>query len=108
MLAESIGSIKLALRPIKDNSITNTNGITRDELYVETSNNEVSKKNDTASSTKSDKKYETYTVKHGDTLKNISIKFYGDKEKYTVIKDANNIQDENIIVTGEVLKIPIL
>ena len=40
---------------------------------------------------------QTYTVKHGDTLKSISREFYGDENKYTIIKEANNIQNENLI-----------
>lgn len=105
VLAESIGSIKLVLRPLKDNSITNTDGVTRDELNVETTGSVTDSKKD--DSTVSSAKYKSYTVARGDTLKSISVKFYGIKEKYTVIKEANNIQDENLIVTGEVLKIPV-
>jgi pilus assembly protein CpaB len=47
-------------------------------------------------------------VQPGDTLKKISTQFYGDESKYNLIKDANNIKDENLILAGEVIKIPIL
>ena len=45
--------------------------------------------------------------KKGDTLKNISLAFYGDESKYPIIRDANNLQDEDMILIGEIIKIPI-
>jgi nucleoid-associated protein YgaU len=34
---------------------------------------------------------ETYTVKSGDTLRGIALKFYGDTSQYKVVADENNI-----------------
>jgi serine/threonine protein phosphatase PrpC/LysM repeat protein len=48
----------------------------------------------------------TYTVKSGDNLYKISQKYYGDPEKYTLIMNANNIEDANLIHVGQVLVIP--
>lgn len=104
VLAESTGSIKLALRPVKDGSSSTPKGITAQELTINTDNTDVN----TNSTSTQDSKYTNYTVKKGDTLKRISQAFYGDPGKYGVIKEANNIVDENLIVTGEVIKIPVL
>lgn len=115
VLAESIGSIKLALRPLKDDNTTQTNGTTFEELSVNVnSNNGIASNQETNSSNISNsssasndnENYTSYTVKRGDTLKKISIEFYGDENKYTIIKEANNIQDENLILNGEIIKIP--
>lgn len=94
VLAESIGTIKLALRPVQDSNTVQTNGTT----WEESSSNQTS----------DSQKYFSYTVKEGDTLKIISKEFYGDESKYPVLKEANNITDENMIITGEVIKVPIL
>lgn len=48
----------------------------------------------------------TYTVQSGDNLYKISKKYYGDPEKYTLIMNANNIEDANLIHVGQVLVIP--
>lgn len=111
VLAQSIGSIKLALRPLKDDSTIETDGTIWEELSISiNSNNEITsdQENNSSDISSSSEKYTNYTVNAGDTLKKISIKFYGDKNKYTIIKEANNIQDENLILNGEILKIPIL
>lgn len=102
VLAESIGSIKLILRPLNNNDTNNTNGITDEQLLSIGEAN----KSDTKSQNNSGVKYISYTVKKGDTLKKISEAFYGTKDKYVLLKEVNNIKDENIIVTGTVIKIP--
>ena len=48
----------------------------------------------------------TYTVKRGDTLGKIAVKFYGDAHKYPVIQRANNIADPSRIWVGQALVIP--
>jgi nucleoid-associated protein YgaU len=52
-----------------------------------------------------------HTVAEGETLSEISLKHYGSavKEKYMIIYEANKDvigDDPNLIVTGQVLKIP--
>ncbi|MBI2086188.1 LysM peptidoglycan-binding domain-containing protein [Candidatus Daviesbacteria bacterium] len=47
-----------------------------------------------------------YTVKDGDTLFIIAEKYYQDGEKFSEIAKANNLNDVNAIVVGQVLKIP--
>lgn len=106
VLAESIGSLKLALRPIKSDGTKKTDGTTDKELTVSNSGGKATEVKETTNSGNTIN-YVNYTVKPGDTLKKISTAFYGVKEKYVLIKEANNIKNENLIVTGEVIKIPI-
>lgn len=47
-----------------------------------------------------------YTVKDGDTLFLIAEKYYGDGSQFSEIMKANNLTDENLITTGQVLDIP--
>lgn len=106
VLAQSIGSIKLALRPLKDEITTQTNGTTWEDMSVNTDEKTFNKENNL--NITSSENYKSYTVEPGDTLKSISRKVYENEDKYTAIKEANNIQDENLILTGETIKIPIL
>lgn len=48
----------------------------------------------------------TYEVKKGDTLYQISRKFYNDPQKYKLIMEANGIEDPNKIMAGQILVIP--
>ncbi|MFD3157175.1 Flp pilus assembly protein CpaB [Haloimpatiens sp. FM7330] len=109
VLAERIGNLKLVLRPITNEKSTQTKGATWEELIVEKVEKQTVQedKKNTRSEEKSDK-YVVYTVKRGDTLRKISKAFYGDSKKYSLIKEANNMQNENIIITGTIIKIPVL
>lgn len=102
VLAENIGSLKLALRPLSVEKINETKGITWEELL------NISGTAKTQTESASNKKPIRYTVKQGDTLRSISETFYGDQKKYLIIKDANNIKDENQILTGKTIIIPVL
>ena len=51
-------------------------------------------------------KTNTYTVKRGDTLWSISIKYYGTGTKWRKIADANKIKNANKIRVGQKIKIP--
>lgn len=108
VLAQSIGSIKLALRPLKSDGSINTNGTTWEQLIVEEPSTDSSEGNIASSNSNSSwDKYKIYTVKRGDTLRKISTYFYGTPDNSNLIKNSNNIGDGNLIVTGEVIKIPI-
>jgi nucleoid-associated protein YgaU len=48
----------------------------------------------------------TYTVKAGDTLRDIAIKFYGDPSLVTLIESANHITDPTLVHQGTKLIIP--
>lgn len=47
-----------------------------------------------------------YTVKEGDTLFSIAEKYYKDGYKYTEIAKTNNLQNPDLIDSGQVLEIP--
>lgn len=122
VLAQNIGNIKLALRPLQENFVYDTGGVIWEELLLDDSNKmkdmlpqyeiqSESKKNLDEISNEIQKpidKYYYYTIQYGDTLVSISKKFYNDETKYTLIKQVNKIGDENTIVTGTGLKIPVL
>lgn len=106
-LAENVGSLKLALRPIKDASAIDTDGATGEELLIDSTGSGTGSNTSSSANTGSGG-YTSYTVKHGDTLKKISKQFYGDESKYTILKEANGIKDADLIITGEVIRIPTL
>jgi pilus assembly protein CpaB len=114
VLAEDIGSLKLALRPLNKEENSDTKGAVWQDIMVSTSGTStekaiedsvsaVPKVTDNSNTTS---KYTSYTIKPGDTLRTISKNFYGDAKKYILIKAANNIANENQIIIGEVIKIP--
>lgn len=119
-LAESIGSLKLALRPMSNESNIKANIITDNELLNTDVN--VNERNSTGNKTtqagvskdikdnfnKVVKKYIYYKIKNGDTLKKISRIYYGNSEDYILLQQANKISDENYIETHKTIKIPVL
>lgn len=126
VLAESMGNIKLVLRPLNKENDSETKGITGDELITSssvvdkdnapvqnisaTTGEQVTSNTDSGNNTGSNTpdKYGYYKIKSGDSLRQISMNFYGDVDKYILIKQANNIENENQISVGDVIKIPIL
>jgi nucleoid-associated protein YgaU len=48
----------------------------------------------------------TYTVVKGDTLWNISVRAYGDGYQWVKLAQENNLDDPNLIHSGNVLTIP--
>ena len=48
----------------------------------------------------------TYTIKAGDTLSAIALKYFGDAMRYKDIAHLNNISNPDAIQAGQVLKIP--
>jgi pilus assembly protein CpaB len=112
ILAEDIGKLKLVLRPLRLDNIHKTEGATRDELILdepkEIKDSSPQEESKTTIGDINTDKYIYYKVQQGDTLRKISTYFYGDPEKYILIKQANKIEDQNIIKTGINIKIPIL
>lgn len=119
VLAENTGILKLALRPLSNNIVDETKGITGEELVADLNNetegtlqwdgpSNSSNSGNSSNSNNNDSKYISYKIKKGDTLIKISREFYGDPKKYVIIEKANNIKDKNLIVTGEIIKIPVL
>lgn len=110
VLSESIGKLKLALRPLKNDTTNETKGATFEELikYKEADKAEIPSQTNNDSSSGNDEKYISYTVKQGDTLQTISKVFYGDPKKYLIIQEANQIYNKNLIAIGTVIKIPVV
>ena len=50
---------------------------------------------------------QSYTIKPGDTLSAICLKFYGHASKYTQVAEANGI-DPNKISVGKTIQLPVL
>ena len=48
-----------------------------------------------------------YTIKQGDTLSAVCLKFYGNANKYPEVAQANNV-DANNIPVGHTLQLPVL
>ena len=118
VLAEDIGELKLALRPLEPDYIHKTEGAVWQELILDDTKemknlfpeykSKVAEENKASLSDNKYEKYVYYKVKQGDTLRKISKAFYGDPEKYVLIKQVNGIGDQNLIKTGTGLKIPVL
>jgi pilus assembly protein CpaB len=113
ILSENIGSLKLALRPIDDNETIVTDGeVWRELLLDEDIYKEwlelKTEKEDTSEEISENEEFDNYIVKYGDTLMNIAREFYNDEKKYILIKEANNIGNNNMIISGEKLKIPVI
>ncbi|MFA9397893.1 MAG: Flp pilus assembly protein CpaB [Clostridiaceae bacterium] len=110
VLSESIGSITLALRSIESDDADTTDGVVWQELTVDAP--ETDKLNSSLNEEKDQSEKENnldftyYTVKRGDTLRKISGDIYGNDSNYKMIMEANNIANENLIITGQVIKIP--
>lgn len=118
VLAEDIGDIKLALRPIEKDYIHQTEGVIWEELLLDDFNQmkdmfpqyeiKTQPEEILSSESYSYEKYYYYTIQYGDTLRKISLNFYGDEEKYKLLQMVNKIQDMDNIVAGTGIKIPVL
>jgi pilus assembly protein CpaB len=114
VLAEDIGNLKLVLRPMDMEDKKETNGTTWQELTVQSGSQDEDAADNSADNPitgsvgNGTKGYTYYTIKRGDSLTKISYDFYGDPDKYILIKEFNKIRNINTIIVGEVIKIPIL
>ena len=109
VLSEDIGSIKLVLRPVGNEIKSSTKGATVDDILqanAEPSSSIADKSAKTDAGTSNKISFKYYTIKKGDTLKRISCAYYGTNDKYMLLKEFNNIKDENLIHPGITIKIP--
>lgn len=118
VLAKDIGTIDLALRPFEDDYSYVTSGVIWQELLL----NDAGKLKDffpdyefegvdyslLEPGTYVYSQYVYYTIEFGDTLRSISEKFYGTSEYVDLLKQVNKIEDENLILAGTGIKIPVL
>lgn len=118
VLAKDIGLLDLVLRPIEGDFVYDSDGAIWQEFFLDDFNylkdmfpnyevNTVGKVNLNPEEYEYEK-YVYYTVRYGDTLKSISMLFYENEEDYILLKEVNNINDENIISAGMGLRIPML
>lgn len=120
VLAKDIGIVDLALRPLEDDRVYVTSGIIWQELLLNDAGlikdffpeynifgNEAEEGAEITSSVTYDE-YVYYTVQYGDTLRSISRKFYNTEQYYNLIGWINRIDDEDFIIAGSGIKIPIL
>lgn len=116
VLAQTVGSLYVTLRPYDSTVLFPTPGVIWEDLLADDFGRikdlfpqyQIDTKKVAETAPVKVEKYQYYTVVYGDTLRKIAVKFYGDDKKYTLIKDVNQIEDENIIFPGMALKIPIL
>lgn len=116
VLAQTVGNLYVTLRPYDSTVLFPTPGVIWEDLLADDFGRikdlfpqyQIDAKKVTETAPVKVEKYQYYTVVYGDTLRKIAVKFYGDDKKYTLIKDVNQIEDENIIFPGMALKIPIL
>jgi len=116
VLAQSVGSIYVALRPYDSMVIFKTPGEIWEDLAVDDFGRmkdlfpqyEIEGKIEMDTKPIEVERYQYYTVLYGDTLRGIAKKFYGDETRFVLIKDVNQIEDVNIIFPGMALKLPIL
>ncbi len=126
-LAENLGSLEVILRPIDKDYLYRTDGVVWEELLLDESGemkdlfpqfdvaptesettNEEAETNAGETDENAYDKYIYYTIKSGDTLRSISRDFFNDESQYILIQNVNRIEDENTIVTGTGIKIPVL
>src|SRR5918995_1549618 len=48
----------------------------------------------------------TYTIREGDSLADVAQRTYGDRSLYRVLADYNGIADPDLILVGQVIRIP--
>jgi pilus assembly protein CpaB len=113
-LAEDIGNLKVALRPIEDDYIYPTDGSIWQELLLDEQNmmkdmNPIYeiKQDQVIAAVPGYDKYVYYVVKKGDTLQSLAQEYLGSSDKYPIIQELNNIPDPNMILTGTGIKLPV-
>lgn len=86
-----------------DNSITNTSDESNDKIQ---NNNDVDKKESVNKSISSVYSGQYHTVTSGQTLYDISMKYYGTSKMVDEIKERNNIDDDYTIRDGQRILLP--
>lgn len=118
ILAESIGSLKVALRPYQNDYLYASGGTVWPELFLDDFERiknffpeyEVVPDEDllVEAGQYTYNKYVFYSVKYGDTLRSISKLFYGTENNYLLLKQINKIEDEDNILAGTGIMVPVL
>ena len=77
-----------------------------DERKIKKQSTNAEEQTDSSAQTSSDGIYETYVIKPGDTLYQISIRCYGNAEAMEEICKLNGISANEIIYPGQVIVLP--
>lgn len=95
---EEDGMVLLTPEPTKE----------REEPVEDTENDLTSVENETAETDQETmiNVYTKYTVRSGDTLSKISMRYYGDFSKVTEICKINNLLEEDVIYPGQTILLP--
>lgn len=118
ILAKGIGMLDLVLRPLEGDFIYTSEGVIWQQLLLDDfdrlkdmfpnySVNSVGEVYVDPNEVEYER-YVYYTVEYGDTLREVSMLFYGTEEHYLLLQQVNNIDDENVITAGMGLKVPML
>jgi hypothetical protein len=92
--------------PSKDNSSSDGKKTNTDKTQKESSKEEDNSKKPEESSSQTIAKGNMYTIKKGDTLVSISTRMYGTIKGVDLIKEANNIENQDLIYEGQEIVIP--
>ena len=101
-IVDVAGRVQTTEKPSETVTENATQPVSEPVSESETSNNEENKATVEAVTTER----ETYVIKEGDTLYDISRKVYGKSDHINDIKEANNIADENRLKIGETILLP--
>lgn len=89
-----------------DTSSSNEKNSDTDKTQEESSKEEDNSKKPEKSSEQTIAKGNKYTIKKGDTLVSISTRMYGTIKGVDLIKEANNIENQDLIYEGQEIVIP--
>lgn len=77
-----------------------------DERKIKKQSTNVEEQTDSSAQTSSDGIYETYVIKPGDTLYQISISHYGNMDAIPEICRLNNLEENQVIYPGQMIVLP--
>ena len=77
-----------------------------DERKIKKQSTNAQEQTDSSAQTSSDGIYETYVIKPGDTLYQISISHYGNMDAIPEICRLNNLEENQVIYPGQMIVLP--
>ena len=95
-----------AAEPAETVDQTETFSQEADERKIKKQSTNAEKQTDSSVQTSSDGIYETYVIKPGDTLYQISISHYGNMDAIPEICRLNNLEENQVIYPGQMIVLP--
>ena len=77
-----------------------------DERKIKKQSTNAEEQTDSSAQASSDGIYETYVIKPGDTLYQISISHYGNMDAIPEICRLNNLEENQVIYPGQMIVLP--